>query len=308
MSLNSFIPAIWSNELLAALMKAHVYAALANHDYEGDIKNMGDTVRINAIGDITISAYTKDTDIAAPQELADAQTTLTISQADYFNFAVDDVDAAQQTPKVMSEAMKWAAYKLADSVDTFVAGKYTEASSTNLQGSSGSPTTPSAPTSTNVGGGATIYDYLVYLDQKLTENNVPKSGRWGVVPPWIKTYLMMDIRFTSFNTDAARAAIASGNLDASGGDANEAYLGKINGMDVYESNNAPHLTGTVGASGSVDVVLCGHSMAITFAEGITKTEAYRPQYRFSDAVKGLHLYGSRVTRPYALAVGTFQHP
>lgn len=308
MSLNGFIPSVWSSELLVALMKAHVFAALANHDYDGSISAMGDTVRINAIGDITISAYVKDTDIAAPQELADAQTTLTITQADYFNFAVDDVDAAQQNPKVMNEAMKWAAYRLADNVDQFVAGKYTEASASNMVGSSGSPVTPAAPTQANVGSGTTAFEYLVILDQYLTQNNVPKAGRWGVVPPWMKTQLMMDIRFTSFNTADARQAILSGNLDASAGSANEAYLGKVNGMDIYESNNAPHLSGTAGQTGSVDVVLSGHSMALTFAEGVSRVEAYRPQYRFSDAVKGLHLYGSRVVRPYALAVGVFEHP
>lgn len=308
MSLNSFIPTLWSNELLVALEKAHVFAALANHDYEGTIKSMGDTVRINAIGDIVISAYSKDTDISPPQELADAQTTLSITQSDYFNFAVDDVDAAQQNPKVMAEAMKWAAYKLADSVDTFVAGKYVDTAAANMVGSSGAPQAVLAPTQANIGGGQTVFDFLVVLDQKLTENNVPKQGRWGVVPPWIKTQLMQDIRFTSFNTAQARQTIMSGNLDASGGAANEAYLGKINNLDIYESNNAPHLTGTIGQSGSVDVVLCGHSMALSFAEGISKVEAYRPQYRFADAVKGLHLYGSKVTRPYALATGVFQHP
>jgi hypothetical protein len=193
-------------------------------------------------------------------------------------------------------------------VDTFVAGKYTEASASNLVGTSGVPVVPTAPTQANVGAGTTVWDYMVALDQKMTENNVPKAGRWAVVPPWIKTHLMMDIRFTSFNTAAARASLASGDLGTGGAAGNDAYLGKINGLDVYESNNAPHLTGTVGIAGSVDIVLCGHSMAVTFAEGVSKVEAYRPQYRFSDAVKGLHLYGSRVVRPYALAVGTFQHP
>jgi len=308
MSLSNFIPTIWSSELLVALEKSHVYAALANHDYEGEIKSMGDTVRINAIGDIVISAYAKDTDIAPPQELADAQTTLSITQADYFNFAVDDVDAAQQNPKVMAEAMKWAAYKLADSVDQFVASKYTDTSAANMVGTSGAPVTPVVPTQANVGGGQTVYDYLVILDQYLTQNNVPKQGRWAVVPPWIKTHLMMDIRFTSFNTAQARDTILTGNLDASKGQANEAYLGKINNLDMYESNNAPHLSGSNGQAGSVDVVLCGHPMALSFAEGISKVEAYRPQYRFADAVKGLHLYGSKVTRPYALATGIFQHP
>ena len=86
------------------------------------------------------------------------------------------------------------------------------------------------------------------------------------------------------------------------------YVGRIRGMDLYESNNAPHIGGTVGIAGSQDVVLAGNTMAITFADGLAKTEAYRPPLRFDDAVKGLHLYGAKVVRPYALAAGFFQHP
>ena len=69
-----------------------MFGALFNSDYEGQIQRMGDTVKINAIGDITITSYTKDTDLSAPQSLTDAQTMLTISQAKYYNFEVDDVD------------------------------------------------------------------------------------------------------------------------------------------------------------------------------------------------------------------------
>ena len=83
MSIQYFIPQIWSGELLVALKKAHVYVSLCNRDYEGEIKAMGDTVKINGIGDITISSYTKDTDINAPQALTDAQAMLVINQAKY---------------------------------------------------------------------------------------------------------------------------------------------------------------------------------------------------------------------------------
>ncbi len=44
---------------------------------------MGDTVKINSIGDVTIYNYTKDTDLNSPQALTDAQAMLTISQAKY---------------------------------------------------------------------------------------------------------------------------------------------------------------------------------------------------------------------------------
>jgi hypothetical protein len=291
---------------LPALRANLVFGNLFNTDYQGEISRMGDTVKINAIGDITISNYTKDTDLNAPQALTDAQSTLIISQAKYYNFEVDDVDQAQAHPEVMGEAMAWAAYQLANTMDQYYAGFYTDA--TNNVGSSGSPVTPVVATSANVGGGATVYDYLVVLNQKLTEQKVPKQGRWCVVPPWVTTLLIQDIRFTSFNTPDARLTIQSNKLDASGGSITDAYLGKISGMDVYESINATHLSGTVGTTGSTDVVMAGHTMALTKAEGINKVEAYRPPYRFADAVKGLALYGAKTVRPYAVASAYLTHP
>ena len=310
MALNDFIPEIWSTKVLVALEKQHVYASLANRDYQGDIANMGDTVRITGIGEITVSNYTKDSDIAAPQALTDAQTSLVISQAKYFNFALDDVDQRQAAAKdILDVAAERAAYDIADQIDQYVAGFYTDAPSTNCVGSSSSFTTPGLATQALIGGGTTVYDYLVVLNQYLTQSLIPKSGRWIVVPPWVTTLLTQDIRWTSFNTPEARQTILTGKLDASGGNLGmEAYLGKISGCDVYESNNAPHLGGTPGIAGSQDVVLAGHSMALSYAENLAKVEKYRPPYRFADAIKGLHLYGAKTVRPQGLAAAFLQHP
>ena len=112
MSVANFIPTIWSARLLAHLDKAHVYAAQVNRDYEGEIKNYGDTVKINQIGDVTIKDYTKGKDIDDPEELSGDQNTLTIDQAKYFNFSIDDVDAAQVNPKLMDAAMQRSAYAM----------------------------------------------------------------------------------------------------------------------------------------------------------------------------------------------------
>lgn len=92
MSVEKFIPQIWSARLLNHLDKRHVYLNLLNRDYEGEIKNFGDTVKVNQIGDITIKDYTKGTDIEAPEDVSGAQQELKIDQAKYFNFSVDDVD------------------------------------------------------------------------------------------------------------------------------------------------------------------------------------------------------------------------
>src|SRR5258706_8020217 len=192
MSLNNFIPALWSDSLLTALRKNLVFGSLCNRNWEGQIKQMGDTVKINMIGYITISNYVKDTDLASPQALTDAQLQLTITQAKSFNFEIDDVDQAQNANggALMQEAMSWAAYRLRDQIDRFIAGFYLDA--TNAIGSSGSPTTIVVPTTANVGLGTTLYDQIVKLGQKLTENAVPINGRWVVIPPWGKSQLTMD--------------------------------------------------------------------------------------------------------------------
>ena len=78
MSVTNFVPTIWSARLLAHLDKKHVYAALVNRDYEGEIRNYGDTVKINQIGDVTIKNYTKGNDIEDPEDLSGSQTMLTI--------------------------------------------------------------------------------------------------------------------------------------------------------------------------------------------------------------------------------------
>jgi len=309
MSLQHFIPEIWSAQLLVALQKVLVFGSLFNDDYEGEIANMGDTVRINAFGDISVYDYVKDTPINAPQSLSDAQTTLTISQAKYYNFAIDDVDKAQQNPKIMGQAMIWAAYKVKDAMDQFFAGFYTDAPSANTIGTSGSPTVPDKPTYDKIGAGANVYDYLVLLGQKLTESLTPEEGRWCVGPPWIGSLLKQDPRFTSYNTDAGRQTIMSGKLDATGGQqGQDGYIGQIDGMDVYQSVNAPHLGGTVGIAGSQDVIMAGHSMALTKALGLNEVEAFRPPDGFRDAVKGLTLFGAKTVRPAQLAVFYAQHP
>src|SRR5258708_6536408 len=266
---------------------------------------MGDTVRINAIGEITISSYSKDPDLAAPQSLTDAQTSLVISQAKYYNFIIDDVDMAQNHPTVMAEAMSWAAYDLALQIDNYLAGFYVDAVG-QISG------TPAYPVYTAVGASAattgTVFDQLIQVSQKLSEQKVPKIGRWCVIPPWVSTLLLMDPRFTSYNTPEANAQITNAALDAAQGLSNDAYRGRILGMYIYESINAPHISGNVGTARPVDIMLASHRMAYTKALGLAKTEAYRPPLRFGDAVKGLTLYGAKTVRPQAAVAATFTHP
>lgn len=286
MSLNNFIPQIWSAKLLESLKKSHVYTqtGIVNTDYQGEISGKGSVVKINSFGSVTIRDYVKGTPIEDPEELNDAQTSLEITQAKYFNFSVDDVDVAQQQPKVMTAAMGQASYDLTDVADTYVAGlMYANASPTNAIGTDESAIALSAPSTDGA------YDYLVDLSTKLSEANCPKQGRWVIIPPWFTGELAKDDRFTNISASGSPEALRNG------------IVSRVAGFDVLESLNVP----TVTTDGKVNSkIIAGHGIATSFAEQINKVEAYRPEKAFADAVKGLHLYGAKVVRPSCLAVMT----
>lgn len=275
MSVKNFIPQIWSARLLAHLDKIHVYAGLVNRDYEGEIKQFGDTVKINQIGDITIKKYT-GTAIDAPDDLTGEQDTLTIDQANYFNFAIKDVDNAQTNPKLMNEAMARAAYGLNDTVDSLLAGIMVAGAA----GAIGSDESPFVPTKDDA------YDLLVDLGTELTEKNVPLLGRWVVVPPFYHGLLQKDSRFVGNGTDVNMAILQGG------------HIGAAAGFQIYVSNNVPN------TDGAKYKILAGTNAGASFAEQITETEGYRPESNFSDAVKGLHLCGVKVLQKNALATLT----
>lgn len=277
MSVTNFIPTIWSAKLLETLDKAHVYGNLVNRDYEGEIKNAGDKVRINTIGPVSIGDYTSNSDMLDPEELSGTQQELVIDQAKYFNFQIDDIDNAQTNPKLLESGVERAGYGLADVSDRFIAGLYTGVAASNIIGSDASPI---------VATKADAYDYLVDLGVMLDEANVPSVGRWVVIPAFYHGLIQKDERFIgtgSANSDVIKRT---------------GFIGEVNGFSVYKSNNVPN---TAGANYKI---MAGYNGAISFAEQILKTEAYRMEKRFADAVKGLHVYGAKLTRPDGIAVLT----
>jgi N4-gp56 family major capsid protein len=292
MSVNNFIPQIWSARILAHLDNIHVYAQpnVINRDYEGDVAQ-GNTVYINQIGNPTIFDYTKNTDMPAVETLTDARTTMNIDQGKGFNFQIDDVDRAQTRPDLMDPAMARAAYMLSDIEDQFVASKMVAASaSANNLGSLAAPLVPTVGTFTDV---LNIYNILVDAGTKLNQSNVPRDGRFAIIAPWVEGLLLKDQRFIG-------AAGTGGPNDVT----LNGQIGRAAGFNILVSNNVPTAQGTGSDTNTCYKCSFGHPMAMTYAEQIDKTEAYRPEKRFGDAVKGLHVYGGGVVQPGALGTLT----
>lgn len=273
MATTSFAPQLWSAKILDALDKSLVYNKLFNNDYEGEITEAGSTVHIGSIGKVSVKAYTKGAAIAAPDAVNVEDQTLTIDKAEYFNVAVDDVDAAQSKINLIDGATTQAGNAFADSTDQYLAGVLAAKAGVKLN----AVATPTVITKENA------YDMLIDLKVKLDKVNLPKAGRVCVVPAEFEGFMLRDPRFVAVS-DAGEQRLTEGTV----------Y--RAAGFEIQTSNNAP------SPAANVFTVIAGSNLCGTFANQVLKTEAYRPDNAFSDAVKGLHVYGATVTRPNAVGL------
>jgi hypothetical protein len=301
MSVENFKPAIWSKVILASLQKKLVYGSpmVVNSDYDGEISGPGDSVKITQFGDPTVATYTPGNPISY-QPINDAGQTLYINQAKSFSFAVEDVDRRQAAGDMQQYLEGRAAYKVADVADQFLAGQYTGVAAANVLGSTGAPLTPLPY---QIGGSGTWHpaDFYTMVSEPLKvildEANVPEEDRYMIVPPWGNSLLSQTQNFM-------RGLDAQGNAPEV---MQRGFLGSISGFNVLKSNNVPQPV-SGGAGTGVWAIQAGHPMGITYGEQIAETEALRLQDQFADGVRGLHVYGAKMTRPDCVAIGYVQRP
>lgn len=278
MSTDKFIPTIWSARILAALEKQLVYNKFFNRDYEGEIRDAGATVKIGLVGAPKVKKYTKGSEIEAPDEVTVTDETLTIDHADYFNIKVDDVDAAQSKINLLESASSQTGYAFGDMTDQYLAGLL-------VTGTGGTIGTKAAPKSITDAKPEDAYNLLVDLKVALDRQNCPTKGRVCVVPPEFEGFMLKDSRFVAVATNDSNERLTEGTVYKSAG------------FEIHVSNNAPHEEkGGPNSDKTVYDVIAGCDQSGTYADQILNTEAYRQEKAFSDAVKGLHVYGAKVLR------------
>lgn len=271
MSVLNFIPELWETQLLTNFRKNLVFGNVVNRDYEGTIRNAGDTVHITTPSAISVNAYSGSVTYEVP---ASTQQSLLIDQKRYWAFQLEDVDQAQANVSTMQAYMAEAAFALADDVDKHLASQY--ASAGNTESTAQKINLTSSPVS--------MYALAVKAGQNLDEKNVPRGGRWMVVSPAGYAAMLRDAAFVHA-TAVADQLIRTGEV------------GSISGFTVYVSNNL--VDSSSGARTAV-WFMYGSTAAITVADQLVKTEAMRLEDAFADGVRGLLLYGTKVVRPAAL--------
>lgn len=295
---NGFIPEIWSGKLVEKFYASTVLSAISNTDYEGEIRNQGDRVKIRTKPTITIRDYRADGTLQIDRPEG-SNLELYIGNAKYFNVALDDVIDVQSDLNALSIWSDDAAQQLKIVVDTDVlggiraqmaaanrgitAGAITGA--INL-GVSGTPLTSVARSPT--AGQVEILDIILRLGQVLDEQNIPEEGRWIILPVWAIAQLKFSDLRMAYVTGDSVTPLRNGKV------------GMIDRFTVYASNLLP--SGVAGGMAAGEYVFyAGHAHGLTFASQITKLETIRSEMTFATLLRGLQVYGYQIVDPKALA-------
>lgn len=268
---SAFIPEIWSQKLNNMLSKNCVMLQCVNRNYEGEIKNQGDRVKIITPAEVSVS--TLDTDKLSYDELAPTENDLIIDQKKFFAFKINDVAQAQANQDIMEAHLQNAKKAIEEVQDTYLLGQHAYVDSGNIVGD----TTAIALDK------STIYSHFVELALKLKNSDALSNSQkpWVVINPTIESYLLQSTEFISAYN------VADETL-------REGAIGRIAGMDVLVSTN-------LTATSNYYYVLAGTNEAITFASQLSKVESLRDKDSFSDLVRGLYLYGAKTIQPKSLA-------
>ncbi|EHV9720256.1 hypothetical protein K1B37_000975 [Vibrio parahaemolyticus] len=283
-STSKFTPQIWSGKLLVKFYDATVLAAIANTDYEGEIKNKGDKVIIRTRASIKINDYVKGMTLDYEHPESEA-TELDIDKAKYFAFELKDVDQVQSDIALMSEWAEDGSEQMKIAIDTDVLGViYTQVVPENAGATAGRISgdinlgTTLAPLEVDK---TNILDVLVDFGTVLDEQNVPENGRWVILPASICGMIK--------KSDLKDASLAGDGVSI----LRNGRLGMIDRFTIY-SSNLLHVT-----AGSYDVVF-GHKAGVTFASQITKMDKLKNPNDFGEFARSLQVYGFKVTKGEAV--------
>ena len=260
MAVTNFIQSIWSKKIQDDLELKTKLVQNCLRDYEGDCKYAA-SVKILGVGEPTIGKYNSSTDITI-EEMSDKGQLLSIDQANYFAFYVDDVNQAQSVPGLKEKYQEKAVHGLAVARDTYVAGL--------IKG-----VTSNVTTATNLTREAvkTAIDAAIVA---LRERNFDEEGVIEITPAVYNLFKNELITLSTNNPEYIKRGI----------------VGMYDGFEVMMSNNMAK--DTSGSSTKYAYCDVRGKKAIAFAGQINEVEALRAEKRFKDIIRGLDTFGAKV--------------
>jgi len=306
----AFIPTLWSGKLLAKFYQNTMLSEVANTDYEGELKNQGDTVRIRLAPSITINDYVVGAGLGTAEVPTPIFQDMQVNKAKSVNVQVNDVLAYQSDMNLMNMVTEDAAKQLKIAIEnevffnTFVtegpaaANEGATAGAISAAYNLGTDTAPidqSTPEN--------VLKAILRMSTVLDEQNVPEDGRFLILSPYDRHLLMQSSIAQAYFTGDQSSTIRTGKI------------GMLDRFSVYVSNllpkgeagkalvaglSATSTGGTVSGAKARRLMVAGTKAATSFAMTVNKTEPLRNQSDFGDIVRGLTVYGRKVVKPQAL--------
>ena len=292
----NFIPELWSGKLIENFYDATVLAAISNTDYEGEIRQFGDTVNIRTTPEITIRDYVKGQALTV-ENPDKPKLQLVIDKGEYFACVEDDVDKVQSDINLMDTWSKDASERMKIKIDQRVltdilpgisslnkgatAGEQSD--SFNL-GTTGAPLTV---TKDGAGGTTSVVDLIVDMGTVLDEANAPEADRFLVIPAKMAGLIKKSELKDASLTGDSQSVVRNGRL------------GMVDRFTIYVSHNLYVSSGKYN-------ILAGHKMGFTFASQMTNMETIRSETTFGNIIRGLQVYGYEVIKPEALSTAVIQ--
>jgi|TARA_R110002012_G_scaffold200658_2_gene369651 hypothetical protein len=339
----NFSPVIYSQKVQQAFRKSSVAESITNNDYFGEIANFGDTVRIIKEPEITVKAYSRGTTVT-PQDLDDEDFTLTVDQANYFAFKMDDIEEAHSHVNFESMASDRAGYRLRDQYDQEVLGYLSgfKQSALNTVADTANDTVSGTKAVSTAGSNELLSsmtlkkgDFGNITTTSAGDHSIPLAVRMpGATAVATATatplqviarmarllnvqqvdtagrFLVVDPVFMELLSDEDSRLLNNDTADK-GGLVNGISIGNLHGFDVYVSSNLPSVGTGSATSGSANqntnfgVLVAGHSSAVATASQINKVESYRDPESFADIVRGMQMYGRKILRPEGIVTAKY---
>ena len=263
-TITQFQQTIWSASILRSLEKI---TSLRNHcdfQFEKDSKNAKE-VKILSVNRPTIRTYVPG-EALVRESAADSSQLLKLDQYRYFNFEVEDIVKAQSVPGLMEALTDEAGKGLALEGDKYVG----EVIKTAADG--GEIAVSEVITLTNKNAMESVEEGFATLYGK--DCKVSDTFYLELAPKVFTTYRQQLTELSTNNPEILK----------------KGAVGRINNAYVCIENCLPE------ASGAYYNILRTNK-AVAFAEQIDKVEKYRPEDAFTDAVKGLYVFGAKIVRP-----------
>src|SRR3954470_11335323 len=294
-----FIPEIWSGKLVEKFYASTVLAAISNTDYEGEIKNKGDRVKIRTKPTITIHDYDADGLLGLDRPTG-GTVELYIGNGKYFSLILDDVMEVQSDLNVLSMWSDDAAQQLKITVDKDVLDGIVGQMAAANQGTAagvitgslnlGAKGSPLAVVGRNPGvGQVELLDVLMRMGQVLDEQNIPEVGRWVVMPAWAGRMIKQSELRQAYLSGDSVSMLRNGRL------------GMVDRFTIYISNLLPNnSTDNANFASGVWPIYAGHAHGLTFATQISKVETLCSELTFGQILRGLQVYGYQIVDSKAL--------